>query len=35
MVRGKREEISSFDRMNGVLQKGGEKAKRKDKMSRK
>ena len=32
MVRGKREEISSFDRMCGVLKKGGESAKRKEKM---
>ena len=35
MVRGKGEEISSFDRMSGVLQKGGKKAKRKEKIRRK
>ena len=28
----KGEEISSFDRMSGMLQKGGENAKRKEKM---
>ena len=32
MVRGKGEEISSFDRMCDVLQKGEESAKRKEKM---
>ena len=32
MVKGKGEEISSFDRMCGVLQKGGESAKGKEKM---